>query len=123
MLEFLRFRVDPDVTRVCRNVATYAREALSADYGKPRVIILDGIRFLRDEASIATKLSWLPLKLGLLRVVLLLYGGTKSKTFDKRVCDFAFARLWACVRTCGRMRDFPLSNCYVVASLDLHEEK
>ena len=65
ILSFLRFPFDDRVASVCRNWTTLAREALSADYDDSRVIILDGIKFLRGETfSVATKLSWLPLKLG-----------------------------------------------------------
>ena len=64
VLVFLEIPFDDRVARVCGNLATLTREALSNDYESSRVVLLDGIRFLRGEASAATKLSWLPLKLG-----------------------------------------------------------
>ena len=69
LLSFLGFSFDDRVASVCGNWAALAREALSADYDSSRVIILDGIQFLRGETfSVATKLSWLPLKLGRIRI-------------------------------------------------------
>ena len=64
LLAFLRFPFDAHVARVCRNLPTLAREALSIDYDDFRVVMLDGIQLLRGDSSVATKLSWLPLKLG-----------------------------------------------------------